>query len=228
MEVCFDAELPALREESHFFLSMFFGSDDWLFLESRSRLARMVCGRAGGSLNWSAMFWSRKHEPAKPIDSDEILMRAVRLALGPTDESTVKIVTAIAGLLSAVAYADRQIGPEEAAHLREELARLHHFPRAQVEAVAQVLHEQALRLSTAFVPRFTRALREELPEESRVEVLDALLGMAATDGVITHDEVVSLRNMSSGLGLSQEHYNALQEKYRDKLAWRSPLGPIHR
>jgi uncharacterized tellurite resistance protein B-like protein len=164
------------------------------------------------------MFWSRSQRPDKPLDSDELLEAKVREALGPADETSVKIVTAILGLLSAVAYADRRISAEEATHLRAELERLHDFPKAHVEAVAQVLAEHAVRLSTSFVPRFTRILRDELPEESRWEVLDALLGMAAADGAITHDEVVSLRNISTALGLSQEHYNALQVKHRSKLA----------
>lgn len=145
----------------------------------------------------------------------------MRAALGDADESSVRVVTAVAGLLAAVAYADREISADEAVHLRSELERMHGFPNEHVEAVARVLSEQALRLSTSFVPRFTRVLRDELPEESRWEVLDALLGMAAADGVMTHVEVASLRNMSTALGLSQEHYNTLQEKYRTKLAWQS-------
>jgi len=74
-----------------------------------------------------------------------------------------------------------------------------------------------VRLSTTFVPRFTRTLRETLPEETRTEVLDALLGMAAADGTITFDEVTSLRNITTALALSQTRYNELQSKYRDLL-----------
>ena len=164
------------------------------------------------------MFWSRPPRREAPLDSDEVLEAAVRDALGSADETTVKIVTAIAGLLSAVAYADRQISREEEAHLRLELGRIHGFPETHVDAVAQVLGREARRLSTSFVPRFARTLRTELPEESRAEVLEALVGMAAADGVITHDEVASLRNISTALGLSQEHYNLLQARHREKLA----------
>lgn len=170
----------------------------------------------------ATMFWSRGKSSAKPLDSEQILEAKVRDALGTSDEVTVKVVAAIAGLLAAVAYADRKITSEEAKQLRVQLARIHGFPSEHVEAVAQVLSEQALHLSATFVPRFTRTLRTELPEEDRWEVLDALLEMAAVDGAITHDEVASLRNMSTALGLSQDHYNALQEKHRSKLSWRAP------
>jgi uncharacterized tellurite resistance protein B-like protein len=165
------------------------------------------------------MFWSRDKKLPKPVASDELLETEIRTALGEAEDESVKIVTAVAGLLAVVAYADRKIGEAEAAHLRQELGRLHGFPPTHVESIARVLSEHALHLSATSVPRFTRTLRTALPEESRFEVLDALLGMAAADGSITRDEVVSLRNMSTALGLSQEHYNVLQEKHRNKLSW---------
>jgi hypothetical protein len=31
--------------------------------------------------------------------------------------------------------------------------------------------------------------------------------------------------MSTALGLSQAHYNALQDKHKDKLAWRASMKP---
>ncbi len=152
---------------------------------------------------------------AKTIDTDELLRDAIRDALGPeANESSVRLLSAVAGLLGAVAYADRNIVPEEEAHLRAELARLNGFSSRKVDTVAQLLMSHALRLSTTFVPRFTRTLREELDPADRCEVLDALLGMAAADGVITHDEVVNLRNLCTALGLSQSQYNQLQEKHR--------------
>lgn len=164
------------------------------------------------------MFWSRDKK-SEPIASDEMLEAKIRQALGQSDEPTIKIVTAVAGLLAIVAYADRKIGPEEAAHLRQQLERIHGFPKEHVESIAQILSNQAVQLSATSTPRFTRTLRTELPEEGRYEVLDALLEMAAADGAITRDEVVSLRNLSTALGLSQDHYNTLQEKHRTKLTW---------
>ena len=155
----------------------------------------------------------------KTIDTDVLLEQALAAALGPeAPPATVRVLTAVAGLLAAVAYADRTITPAEQAHLRSELSRLHGFSPERIETVAELLSSQALKLSTTYLPRFTRTLREELDPQDRCDVLDALLGMAAADGVISHDEVVNLRNLSTALGLSQTHYNQLQLKYRDKLA----------
>lgn len=165
------------------------------------------------------MFWSRAKKPAPPLSGERLLEAKVRAALGEADELQVKVTTAVAGLLAVVAYADRKIGADEAEHLRHQLGRIHGLPAEDVESIARVLAEQALHLSATSVPRFTRTLRTEVPEETRFEVLDALLDMAAADGAITRDEVVSLRNLSTALGLSQEHYNALQEKHKAKLKW---------
>src|SRR5690606_29958022 len=101
-----------------------------------------------------------------------ILEAKVRELLGEADETTVRVVTAVAGLLAVVAYADRQISDEERAHMRQLLERMHAVPAEHVENIAQLLGQQALHLSATSVPRLTRTLRAELPEEDRFEVLD--------------------------------------------------------
>jgi uncharacterized tellurite resistance protein B-like protein len=151
------------------------------------------------------------------LDSQQMLHDEISKKMPGADKTTVEIIAAVAGLLASIAYADRTITDAESAHLKTELRRINGIAEAGIEAISQVLHDHALRLSTAFVQRFTRVLRDELPEEQRAEILDALLGMAAADGEITLEETVSLRNITSALGLSQGHYNQLQEKYRDKL-----------
>jgi uncharacterized tellurite resistance protein B-like protein len=152
------------------------------------------------------------------LDSDKLLEAAIANALSGADPTTVQIITAVTGLLATVAYSDRSISPEESSHLRAELERINGLDKSSVSAICDVLTSHALRFSASFVQRFTRTLREELDEETRAEVLDALLGMAAADGVISFDEVATLRNVTTGLGLSQGHYNQLQTKHRDKLS----------
>lgn len=153
------------------------------------------------------------------VDSQAILRASVAEKMKGADTASIEIITAVAGLLATIAYADRTISDAESDHLKHELARINGLPEHGVEAICGVLHAHAIRLSGSFVQRFTRVLREELAEPQRAEVLDALLGMAAADGQITLDETKTLRGITSGLGLSQGHYNELQEKYRDKLVF---------
>jgi uncharacterized tellurite resistance protein B-like protein len=150
-------------------------------------------------------------------DPQAILRAAVAEKMKGADATGVEIITAVAGLLATIAYADRTITDAESAHLKRELGRINGLPEQGVATICDVLHAHAVRLSASFVQRFTRVLREELPETHRAEVLDALLSMAAADGQITLDETKTLRGITTGLGLTQGHYNELQEKYRDKL-----------
>ncbi len=150
--------------------------------------------------------------------SGEALRSCVKDALPGADDTTLDILTAVTGLLAVVAYADRTISGAESRHLRAELGRIHGMSTERVDAVARVLEEHALVLNTSYAPRFTRTLRDELPEEMRAEILDALLSMAASDGSITYDEITNLRNITHAMGLTQTHYNELQQKYRQHLA----------
>jgi uncharacterized tellurite resistance protein B-like protein len=145
------------------------------------------------------------------------LSRVVRQQLGEADDGTVAIVTAVAGLLATIAYADRDHSEAERREIRAQLGRIDGLGEGASDAVVQVLERHIVSLSTTFVPRFTRVLREQTEPEMRLQVLDVLLSVAAADGTISHEEIVSLRNLTTALGLSQAHYNQLQGKYREYL-----------
>jgi uncharacterized tellurite resistance protein B-like protein len=136
-----------------------------------------------------------------------------------TDPATLAIVTAIAGLLMAVAYADQKVTAEEERVLRTELGRVHGLSQQGVQVICEVLAEHRVAVSTALVPRYTRALREHADEELKTEILGVLVELAAADGEISLTEVTQLRNIAHAMGLSQGAYNALQAKHRDKLSF---------
>ena len=65
---------------------------------------------------------------------------------------------------------------------------------------------------------WTRDLRELADRELRLEVLEVLIEMAVADHVLKHDEQTQLRRIAKALSLTQDDYNALQAKHRDKLS----------
>jgi uncharacterized tellurite resistance protein B-like protein len=146
----------------------------------------------------------------------------VRTHLKGADEATLQIVAAIAGLLGAVAYADREVRATEWQQLEQELARIRGLDAAGIRAVSTVLREHIVSISTAELPYYTRALREHASRELRVEILGLLLDLAAADGTVTVDEVNLLRTTASALGLSQQDYNEAQTPHRDKLSVLQP------
>lgn len=165
--------------------------------------------------------WLKRASSLSEPSAAEGLERAVRAALPGVDQETVMVVAAIAGLLGAVAYADREYSPAESRRVRAELSRIQGMPEKDVSAIAQVLEARAVELSTVETPRLCRVLRELADRELRLEVLEVLVDVAAEDGTISVAESNELRRLTSALGLSQDDYNALQEKHKERIAARS-------
>src|SRR5690349_2841756 len=79
---------------------------------------------------------------------------AVRASMTGTDEETVRIVVAIAGLLGTVAYADRRYAPQEEARIRQELERMPALSPSGVDAVCAALRQHIVEISTIEAPMY--------------------------------------------------------------------------
>lgn len=163
------------------------------------------------------MFFRRK-APEAPPSGVARLEHAVRTCLPQGDDDTVRMVTALAGLLASVAYADRSLSAEEVAHARSALAGVHGFDASGIDAILKVLQEHLHELATINPQAFTRELRDGAEVEVRREVLDVLVDLAAADGSVTHDETNLLRRTTAALGLSPDDYVISQARHREKLS----------
>jgi uncharacterized tellurite resistance protein B-like protein len=155
---------------------------------------------------------------AEPEKAPPDLVVTIQRHLPSADDETVRVVAALAGLLAAVAYADRSYSDAEEAEVRAALARVHGMTEAGVDAVCDTLKRTLVSHTAVEVPRATRTLRELGDTELRREVLDALVDLAAADGHITTPETNLLRQVTTALGLSQGDYNASQERHRERLS----------
>lgn len=149
---------------------------------------------------------------------------AVRTHLRNADDDAIRIVTAIAGLLATVAYADREWSDAEERRVRAELERINGLERDGVAAIESALRSNLVEISTTQTPHYTRDLRALADRDLRLEVLDVLVDLAAIDGSISFDEVTLLRNTATALGLTQDDYNEIQDRYRDKLSFLHSSG----
>src|SRR5690606_1349811 len=145
--------------------------------------------------------------------------------LRDADQETVRVVTAIAGLLGAVAYADRDYSENEETQVRSELQRIHGMTAQGVDAICSVLRAHIIEVATVQTPRYCRALVEIADRELRLEVLQLLVDVAAADGTIKQSETNLVRGLTVALGLEQDDYNAAQAKHRDRLAVVRPPDP---
>src|SRR3954462_11477864 len=109
----------------------------------------------------------------------DALEAAVRgeLAGAGADPETIRVVSAMTGLLGAVAYADRNFSPAEEARLLVELGRIHGMTANGARAIAVTLQRHVLAVSSVGIPHYCRTLRELCDRELRLEVLEALLGL---------------------------------------------------
>jgi uncharacterized tellurite resistance protein B-like protein len=141
----------------------------------------------------------------------------VRQNLVGTDEETIRIVVAIAGLLGTVAYADRHYAPEEEQRIRQELTRIEALNPSGIDAVCEALRAHIVEIATVEAPFYARELLDLVDRDFRLQVLDALVDLAAADNEITVPETNVLRMTATALGLTQDDYNTCQMRHRDKL-----------
>jgi uncharacterized tellurite resistance protein B-like protein len=161
--------------------------------------------------------WLRGEERNGDASGGDALRRVIAAQLPSADAETVAVVTSMAGLLAAVAYADRNYSEAEERRVREELGRVHGMTDAGVEAICSALRTHIVELSTVQAPRYSRTLVEIADVELRREVLGALIGLAAADSSISLAETNMLRQLTTALGLSQKDYVELQAQHRQHL-----------
>jgi uncharacterized tellurite resistance protein B-like protein len=167
----------------------------------------------------SAMSSRRKDAPKQVTpEARDRLAEIVEQYLADADDATRRIVTAVAGLLAKIAYADGHYSTQEETAIQRELSRVHGLSQAGVDAVCGLLADQIGRVALHGDHDWTRDLRELADRELRLEVLEVLVEMAVADEVLKHDEQTQLRRIAKALSLTQDEYNAVQAKHRDKLS----------
>lgn len=161
--------------------------------------------------------WLRGEGATEDLSGADALRTSIARELPGADAETVAVVTSMAGLLGAVAYADRHYSAEEEARVRHELSRVEGMSAAGIDAICKVLREHIVEISTVQIPRYARALTELADTDLRREVLRALVDLAAADSSISVVETNLLRQITKSLGLSQQDYVELQARHREHL-----------
>ncbi len=159
----------------------------------------------------------KEKSPLDAASADQLLRAAVRRALPRADTDTVSLVSACAGLLAAVAYADRDFSPAEAQEIERQLGAVEGIGAEGTKAIVHVLELHRIELANVHTIRFARVLRDLGTHELREHVLGMLVALAASDDTITVAEVNTLRQVTTALGLDQTDYNRLQAEHRQKL-----------
>lgn len=123
------------------------------------------------------------------------------------DQERAKI-TAISGLLACVAQSDFHISEAEQSEIEKSLSTWCKLSAKEAHVVAQLASEEVSALASLEVHTYTGTLEKLLSEHQRVEVLEALFQLAASDGEVAHEESEFIRHVSHGFKLSHHEFIA--------------------
>ncbi len=150
------------------------------------------------------------------------VQRAFEAAAGTrapkVDAETISIVTACAGLIACVAYADRHLSEAESRKAEQLLAAVEGIGPNGARAIVAALAAHVVELSSVHAIHFARTLNDLADRDLRLHIVSMLLELAAADDNLAQVEVNSLRQVTRALGLTQDDYNRLQAEHRQKLA----------
>lgn len=168
------------------------------------------------------MFFRSKKPPEAPTTD---LSAVVARCLPQADADTVSIVTAVAGLLGCICYADREVSDRESQMVRNLLQTVDGIGAPEADAILSAIAHNIIMISTTQATRYARTLKALGDDGLRRHVLDMMLDVATVDSHLSNEEVVVLRQVTQSLGLAQHDYNLLQEKHRNILSTLQ-AGPI--
>jgi uncharacterized tellurite resistance protein B-like protein len=165
-------------------------------------------------------------EKEAPNTADQRLrtevQRAFEAAAGArapkVDADTIAIVSACAGLIACVAYADRELSAAESQKAEQLLASVDGIGPSGARAIVSAIMAHVVELSSVHAVRFARTLNDLADRDLRLHIIAMLLELAAADDELAQAEVNTLRQVTRALGLSQDDYNRLQAEHRQKLA----------
>lgn len=109
---------------------------------------------------------------------------------------------ALCALLVRVARTDGDYSAAEIIRITRIISTRYSLPQHQAEALRQ--EAETLESVAPDTVRFTRAIKEAVPYEERLEVIEALWQVALADGVREADEDALLRLVSNLLGVTDQ------------------------
>lgn len=117
---------------------------------------------------------------------------------------------ALAALLIRVAKADGTYTAEEAQRIDRILAKRHGLGPFEVTRLRE--EAEALEAEAPDTVRFTRALKEAVPLEERISIIEALWAVVLEDGVRDEDEDGFLRLVANLLGINDRDSNLARQR----------------
>ncbi len=156
---------------------------------------------------------------SRPDPSSETeTVRRIARELEGLEPDKARHLAGFAYVLARVANADLRVEASESTAMEEIVRRIAGLAEAEVALVVEIAKSQARLLGGTENYVVTREFKNVSSREQRVQLLECLFEVAASDGTIATVESAEIAAIGEELGFTRPEINALRAPYRDKLA----------
>ncbi|UCF38737.1 MAG: TerB family tellurite resistance protein [Acidobacteriota bacterium] len=145
-------------------------------------------------------------------------IRQISRKLEELPPEKARYIAAFAYLLGRVAHADLEISKEEARAMERIIAEKAHLPEEQTVMVVEIAKHQNRLFGHVENFLVTREFNELSNRGQRMDLLDCLYAVCASDRMISMIEDNEIRQISSELLLDREDFIRIRSRYRDYLS----------
>ena len=138
----------------------------------------------------------------------------LRLLRRPEPVPVPEASLAMAALLVRLARADGHYDAPEAASIERALTET--FGLDAVEAAVRRSQAEALEADAPDTVRFTRALKDSVPHDDRIALVEAMWRVVLADGARHQDEESMMRLVASLLGISDVDSALARQRIADR------------
>jgi uncharacterized tellurite resistance protein B-like protein len=174
-----------------------------------------------GILDWL----KRDHRQPQAGRGDTETVRRIVAELDRLDPARARYVAAFAYILGRVAMADLHISPEETRVMERVVSERGGLPEEQAVIAVQIAKSQNQLFGGTEDFLVTREFGSVATEAQRLQLLECLFAVAASDGSITHEEDQAIARVAAELKIEHADLVKARLAHRQFLAiLRRPAG----
>jgi len=144
-------------------------------------------------------------------------IREIVDALDSLDQEQARYIALFAYVLGRVAHADMEIDEEETREMERQVVEHGAIPSEQAMIVVQMAktHNQLFGGTEGYL--VTREFDQVTSKDEKMDLLECLFAVSASDESITSVEDAEIRKISGELHLSQRDFIAVRSRFREHL-----------
>ena len=154
----------------------------------------------------------------RPSNEESESLGPIEARLAGLEPDAARYVASFAYVLARVAHADLDIADSEVAEIRSQVGALASLGDEEAGLVAEIARAQARSLGGTDNYTVTREFRRISSRAQRLQLLECLHAVAASDGSISTAESREILSIAEELGLTRQDVNAVRAGWRQHLA----------